>query len=123
METVFVFAGLLIPVFSFQRYSPLGGFLSQEELLCSNVLDKQLIIYLILNFAGTCNLAILAREYSSSESQGQSVGSGEKARRRFSSMGGKAPGYRLSADYFQTVKRMLASYWAQKMLCIILPNL
>ena len=47
---------------------------------------------------------------------------GEKARRTFSSMGGKAPGYRLSPDHFQTVKQMLASYWAQKMLCIIVPN-
>ena len=38
------------------------------------------------------------------------------------SMGGKAPGYRLSPDHFQTVKRMLAPDWAQKMLCIIVPN-
>ena len=28
----------------------------------------------------------------------------------------------LSSDHFQTVKRMLASDWAQKMLCIIVPN-
>ena len=47
---------------------------------------------------------------------------GEKARRKFSSTGGKAPGYRLSPDHFQTVKRMLAPDWAQKMLCIIVPN-
>jgi len=40
----------------------------------------------------------------------------------FLSMGGKAPGYQLSPDHFQTVKRMLAPDWAQKMLCIILPN-
>ena len=45
-----------------------------------------------------------------------------KARRKFSSMGGRAPGYRLSPDHFQTVKRMLAPDWAQKMLCIIVPN-
>ena len=38
------------------------------------------------------------------------------------STGGKAPGYRLSPDHFQKVKRMLAPDWAQKMLCIILPN-
>ena len=38
---------------------------------------------------------------------------GEKARRKFSSTGGKAPGYRLSPDHFQTVKRMLAPDWAQ----------
>ena len=47
---------------------------------------------------------------------------GEKARRKFSSTGGRAPGYRLSRDYFQTVKRLLAPDWAQKMLCIIVPN-
>ena len=39
-----------------------------------------------------------------------------------SSMGGRAPGYRLSPDHFQTVKRMLVPDWAQKMLCIIVPN-
>ena len=37
----------------------------------------------------------------SSETQGQSVGSGENARRKFSSKGGTAPGYRLSPNYFQ----------------------
>ena len=58
----------------------------------------------------------------SSETKGQSVGPGEKARRKFSSTGGKAPGYRLSPDCFQTVKRILAPDWAQKMLCIIVPN-
>ena len=42
----------------------------------------------------------------SSETQGRSVGPGEKARRKFSSMGGRAPGYRLSPDHFQTAKRM-----------------
>ena len=35
---------------------------------------------------------------------------------------GKAPGYRLSPDHFQTVNRMIAPDWAQKMLCIIVPN-
>ena len=60
--------------------------------------------------------------FSSSETQGRSVGQGEQARRKFSSSGGKAPGYRLSPDHFQTVKRMLAPDWAQKMLCIIVPN-
>ena len=58
----------------------------------------------------------------SSETQGRSVGPGEKARRKFPSTGGKAPGYRLPPDHFQTVKRMLAPDWAQKMLCIIVPN-
>ena len=61
-------------------------------------------------------------EKTSSETQGRSVGPGEKALQTFSSTGGKAPGYRLSPDHFQTVKRMLAPDWAQKMLCIIVPN-
>ena len=58
----------------------------------------------------------------SSETQGQSVGSGEKAGRKFSSKGGRAPGYRLSPNYFQKFKRIPAPDWAQKMLCIIVPN-
>ena len=37
-------------------------------------------------------------------------------------MGGRAPGYRLSLDHFRKVKWMLAPDWAQKMLCIIVPN-
>ena len=59
---------------------------------------------------------------SSSETQGQSVGSGEKAGRKFSSTGERAPGYRLSPNYFKKFKRMPAPDWAQKMLCIIVPN-
>ena len=58
----------------------------------------------------------------SSETQGQSVGSGEKARRKFSTVGERAPGYRLSQNYFQKFKRMPAPNWAQKLLCIIVPN-
>ena len=58
----------------------------------------------------------------SSETQGQSVGSGEKARRKFSSTDERAPGYRLSPNYFQKFKRILAPDWAQKMLCTIVPN-
>ena len=54
----------------------------------------------------------------SSETQGRSVGLWEEARRKFSSTGGKAPGYRLSPDHFQTVKRMLAPAWAQN--CFVL---
>ena len=61
--------------------------------------------------------------HSSSETQRWSVGPKEKARRNFSSTGGKALRYRLSPDHFQTVKRRLAPDWAQKMLCIIVPNL
>ena len=63
-----------------------------------------------------------SRFSSSSETQGQSVRPEENVRRKFSSTGGKAPGYRLAPDHFQTVKRMLAPDWAQKMLCIIVPN-
>ena len=57
-----------------------------------------------------------------SETQGQSVGSGEKAERKFSSKGGRAPGYRLSPEHFQKFKQIPAPHWAQKMLCIIVPN-
>ena len=59
---------------------------------------------------------------TSSETQGQSVGPGEKAQRKFSNTGGRAPGYLLLPDHFQTVKQMLAPGWAQKMLCIVVPN-
>ena len=62
-----------------------------------------------------------AKAFASSETQGQSVGSGKKAGRKFSSKGGRAPGYRLSPNYFQKFKRMPAPDWAQKMLCIV-PN-
>ena len=58
----------------------------------------------------------------SSEIQGQSVGTGERAGRKFSSTGERAPGYRFSPSYFQTFKRMPAPNWAPKMLCIIVPN-
>ena len=54
--------------------------------------------------------------------QGQSVGQGEKVRQKFSSMSGRTPGYELSLDHFQKAKWMLAPDWAQKMLCIIVPN-
>ena len=60
--------------------------------------------------------------YTFSETQGQSVGSGEKAGRKFPSTGKRAPGYRLSLNYFQKFKQMPAPDWAQKVLCIIVPN-
>ena len=50
----------------------------------------------------------------SSQTQGQSVGSGEKAGPKFSSTGKRAPGYRLSPSYFQKFKRMPAPDWAPK---------
>ena len=59
---------------------------------------------------------------ASSGTQGLSVWSGEKAGRKISSTGKRAPGYRLSPNYFQKFKRMLPPDWAQKMLCIIMPN-
>ena len=59
--------------------------------------------------------------HASSETQGQSVGSGEKAGRKFSSRGKRAPGDRRSPNYFQKFKQMPAPDWAQKMLCIIVP--
>ena len=59
---------------------------------------------------------------ASSETQRQSVGSEEKAGRKFSSKGERAPGYRFSPSYFQNFKRMPAPDWAQKMLYIIVPN-
>ena len=65
---------------------------------------------------------ILIDSIPSSETQGQSVGSGERARRKFSSTGKRAPGYRLSPNYFQKFKRMPAPDWAQKILCNIVSN-
>ena len=58
----------------------------------------------------------------SSETQGQSARSGEKTGRKFSSTGERAPGYRLSSNYFQKFKRMPVPDWARKTLCIIVPN-
>ena len=65
---------------------------------------------------------VLLASTPSSETQGWSLGPEEKARKQFSSTGGKAPKYRLSPDHFQTVKRLLAPDWAEKMLRIIVPN-
>ena len=59
---------------------------------------------------------------SSLETQGQSVGLGEKAGRKFSSTDKRAPGYQLSQNYFQEFRQMPAPDWSQKMLCTIVPN-
>ena len=67
-------------------------------------------------------LRIDFRERTSSETQGQSVRSGEKTGRKFSSTRERARGYRLSPNYFRQFKRMPVPDWAQKMLCIIVPN-
>ena len=48
------------------------------------------------------------------------VGLGEKARRKFSSTDGRAPGYRSSPDHFQRVTRMLAPDWAQQKCFVLL---
>ena len=56
----------------------------------------------------------------SSVTQGQSVGWGEKAGRKFSSAGELATGYRLSPSYFQSFKRMPAPDWAQKKCFVLL---
>ena len=59
---------------------------------------------------------------ASSETQGQSVVLGERVRRKFSSTDERAPGYRLSPNYFKKFKWMPAPDWAQKMFCIIVHN-
>ena len=69
-----------------------------------------------------CLPSTISNVTTSSETQWQSVGSGEKAGRKFSSKGGRAPGYRLSPDHFQKFKRMPAPDWEQKMFCIILSS-
>ena len=73
------------------------------------------------NFVRALFSAILL--VTSWETQGKSVGSGERTERKFSSTSKRAPGYRLSPSYFQKFKRMPAPEWAQKMLCIIVPNI
>ena len=47
------------------------------------------------------SMKFLSHYPPSLETQGQSVGSGEKAGRKFSGNGGRAPGYRLLQDHFQ----------------------
>ena len=47
---------------------------------------------------------VQANSEASSETQGQSVGSGERAGRKFSSTGERAPGYRLSPNYSQKLQ-------------------
>ena len=64
----------------------------------------------------------ISRLGASLETQGQSVGSRQKVGQSFSSTGERAPGYWISPSYFQTFKWMPAPDWAQKMLCIIVPN-
>ena len=80
---------------------------------------RKLLLGITFGYKG---LQGVTRGYTSSETKGQSVGSGEKAGGTFSSTGKRAPGYRLSANYFQKFKRMPVPDWAQKMLCIIVPN-
>ena len=65
--------------------------------------EKELLFFGGVNYS-VDEVLILPDCSSSSETQGQSVEPGEKAPRKFSSTGGRAPGYRLSSDHFQTVK-------------------
>ena len=67
------------------------------------------------------NLAPQFDTLSSSDTQGQSVGSGERVRRKFLSKGERAPRYRLSPSYFQKFKRMPAPDWAQKSFVLLCP--
>ena len=76
-----------------------------------------------------CRVGLFAHPRRPRGYPGVTQGSGEKARRKYSSAGGRAPGYqgrpagyRLLPDHSQTVEWMLAPDWAQKMLCIIVPN-
>ena len=65
--------------------------------------EKELLFFGDVNYS-VDEVLILPDCSSSSETQWQSVEPGEKAPRKFSSIGGRAPGYRLSPDHFQTVK-------------------
>ena len=61
-----------------------------------------------------------ARMQHSTLGDSGAVGLGEKARRKFSSTDGRAPGYRSSPDHFQRVTRMLARDWAQQKCFVLL---
>ena len=63
----------------------------------------------------------LHRQHPRRPRDGQS-GQETEAEQKFSSTGERAPGFRLSPNYFQKFKWMLAPDWAQKMVCIIVPN-
>ena len=58
----------------------------------------------------------IARFFLSSKTQGQSVGSGKKAGRKFSSKGGVAPEDLPPPNYFRKFKQIPAPDWAQEML-------
>ena len=47
---------------------------------------------------------------------------GRKGGTKVFKYGQNNPGYQLSPNYFQKFKQMPAPDWAQKMLCIIVPN-
>ena len=46
---------------------------------------------------------------------------GRKGATKVSNTGGKAPGYRLLSEHFQTVKWILALHWAQKCFVLLCP--
>ena len=64
----------------------------------------------------------MAGFWTSSETQGQSVGGGRNGATKVSRTGGRTPGYQVSPDHFQTASRIPAPDWAEKIPCIILPN-
>ena len=71
----------------------------------------------------TARLALLSEHRSAHPRRPWgSQSSREKGGTKFSSKGGRAPGYRLSLDHLQKFQWMPAPDWAQKMLCIIVPN-
>ena len=60
---------------------------------------------------------------TSSETQGQSVGLGEKAGRSFQLRAKEPLGtYSILTELFPNIQAMPSPDWAQKMLCIIVPN-
>ena len=60
---------------------------------------------------------------TSSETQGQSVGLGEKAGRSFQLRAKEPLGtYSILTELFPKIQAMPSPDWAQKMLCIIVPN-
>ena len=62
-------------------------------------------------------------DVSSSETQGQSVGLGEKAGRSFQLRAKEPLGtYSILTELFPKIQAMPSPDWAQKMLCIIVPN-
>ena len=85
---------------------------------CSIFFKASMFVYTCLvNDTRVLSTWMVAKRLPSSETQEQSVWSGEKAGRKFSSTGERAPGYRLSSNYFQKFKQMPA-----RIITSIVPN-